>query len=209
MKVVPIHTSKTKKTNGCKSVSDVSLYADNRASFWTFWSGAFAFTSILSVLLAFLLCMSNNCGCESSGNNCFVFSSQLLLELWMLIFFFSMLQSLKQSLPEQMQRWVNTVQLDFTYGKIHQWKYFFFNTFLVFRVFKQRSSFLLLHLSTCTTGQKSREIRPGVNVRTTVCSYSGTNNSKTGCVSFVIKTQFSSFEINCRIKFRFEHFFLS
>ncbi|XP_031590874.2 immunoglobulin kappa light chain-like [Oreochromis aureus] len=39
---------------------------DNRASFWTFWSGAFAFTSILSVLLAFLLCMSDNCGCESS-----------------------------------------------------------------------------------------------------------------------------------------------
>uniref|UniRef100_A0A3P9BC79 Immunoglobulin kappa light chain-like n=1 Tax=Maylandia zebra TaxID=106582 RepID=A0A3P9BC79_9CICH len=41
-------------------------FEDNRASFWTFWSGAFAFTSILSVLLAFLLCMSNNCGCESS-----------------------------------------------------------------------------------------------------------------------------------------------
>uniref|UniRef100_A0A3Q4I161 Ig-like domain-containing protein n=1 Tax=Neolamprologus brichardi TaxID=32507 RepID=A0A3Q4I161_NEOBR len=50
-------------------------FEDNRASFWTFWSGAFAFTSILSVLLAFLLCMSNNCGCESSEKLIFAAST--------------------------------------------------------------------------------------------------------------------------------------
>lgn len=207
MKVVPIHTSKTKTTNGCKSISDVSLYADNRASFWTFWSGAFAFTSILSVLLAFLLCISDNCGCESSGNS-FVFSSQFLLELWMLIYCFLCCRA--SSNPFQSRCKGELIMFSSILlteksicGNI------FFNTFLVFRVFKQRSSFLLLQLSTCTTNQKVREIRPGVNVCTTACSYSGTNNSKTGCVSFVIKTQCSSFEINCRIKFRFEHFFLS